>query len=85
MNWISSLEKRFGSWAIPHLALYLIGIQVVGVILLMGGYIDQLDLVLHGKSVMQRGEWWRLLSFMMLPRTMSALWLFFAFYIITIL
>ena len=81
MNLISSLEKRFGSWAIPHLALYLIGIQVVGVILLMGGYIDQMDLVLHGRSVMQRGEWWRLLSFMMLPRTMSALWLFFAFYI----
>ena len=81
MDWISSFEKRFGSWAIPHLALYLIGIQVVGVILLMGGYIDQLDLVLHGGSVMYKGEWWRLLSFMMLPRTMSALWLFFAFYI----
>jgi hypothetical protein len=81
MNWISNLEKRFGSWAIPHLALYLIGAQVVGVILLMGGYIDQVDLVLHGRSVMQGGEWWRLFSFMMIPRTMSALWLFFAFYI----
>lgn len=81
MDWISSLEKRFGSWAVPHLALYLIGIQVVGVILLMGGYIDPMDLMLHGRSVVQGGEWWRLLSFMMLPRTMSALWLFFAFYI----
>jgi hypothetical protein len=81
MDWISSLEKRFGSWAIPHLALYLIGIQVIGVILLMGGYIEQVDLVLHGGSVMYKGEWWRLFSFMMLPRTMSALWLFFAFYI----
>ena len=86
MDWISSLEKRFGSWAIPNLAIYLIGIQVVGVILLMGGYIDQMDLVLHGRSVMQRGEWWRLLSFMMLPSVslagrMFMLWLFFAFYI----
>ncbi len=81
MDLISKLEKRFGSWAIPHLALYLIGIQVIGVILLMGGYIHETDLFLHGSSVMHRGHWWRLLSFMMLPRTMSPLWLFFAFYI----
>ncbi|NNJ71099.1 MAG: hypothetical protein HKP10_07425, partial [Kiritimatiellales bacterium] len=75
------LESRFGSWAIPHLALYLIGIQVIGVILLMGNYVDYNDLFLHGSSVIHRGQWWRLLSFMMLPRTMSPLWLFFAFYI----
>jgi len=81
MDWISSLEKRFGSWAIPNLAVYLIAIQAIGVALLMGNYTSYSDLLLHGSSVMDRGQWWRLLSFMMLPKTMSPLWLFFAFYI----
>lgn len=81
MDLISKLERRFGSWAIPNLAIYLIAIQGIGVALLMGGYVDYLDLILHGSSVMDRGQWWRLLSFMMLPKTLSPLWLFFAFYI----
>jgi hypothetical protein len=81
MDLISKLEKRFGSWAIPNLAVYLIAIQAIGVVLLMGNYTDYNDLLLHGSSVIDRGQWWRLLSFMMLPRTMSPIWLFFAFYI----
>ncbi len=81
MNLISILEKHFRGWAIPNLTLYLIAFQLIGVALLMGGYSDRLDLVLHGSSVMHRGEWWRLLSFMMIPKTLSPIWLFFAFYI----
>jgi len=81
MDWITSLEKRFGSWAIPNLAVYLIAIQAIGVVMLMGHYTSYSDLLLHGSSVMDRGQWWRLLSFMMLPRTTSPIWLFFAFYI----
>lgn len=81
MNLISKLERRFGSWAIPNLTLYLIAIQALGVVLLMGGYVDPLDLLLHGSSVVDRGQWWRLLSFMMLPKTLSPIWLFFAFYV----
>jgi hypothetical protein len=81
MDWISSLEKRFGSWAIPNLAVYLIVLQVIGVILLMGNYITYGDMLLQGRAVLQEGRWWQLLSFMMMPRTMSPIWLFFAFYI----
>ncbi|VGO17994.1 hypothetical protein [Pontiella sulfatireligans] len=81
MNIIDKLEKRFGSWAIPNLAIYLIAIQAIGVVLLMGGYAKEVDLILHGSSVVDRGEWWRLLSFMMMPKTLSPIWLFFAFYI----
>lgn len=75
------LEKKFGGWAIPNLTVYLLVIQAIGVALLMGGYSNPLDLILHGNSVVDRGEWWRLLSFMMIPKTMSPIWLFFAFYI----
>lgn len=81
MDIISKLEKRFGSWAIPNLALYIIAIQAIGVALLMGDYIDVQDLFLHGNSVIDRGQWWRLLSFMMIPKTLSPIWLFFSFYI----
>lgn len=80
MDFISAMEKRFGSWAIPNLAIYLIAIQVIGVAVLMGGYSRYEDLVLVG-GLVQVGQWTRLLSFMMIPKTLSPIWLFFAFYI----
>lgn len=80
MNWISRLEKRFGSWAIPHLGLYIILIQVIGVILLLGEYAQQSDFVLNG-AVMKEGQWWRLLSFMMLPPSLSPIWLLIGLYV----
>ncbi|VGO13761.1 hypothetical protein PDESU_02318 [Pontiella desulfatans] len=81
MDLISKLEKRFGSWAIPNLAVYIIAIQVIGVVMLMAQRADYNDLILFGNAVRDQGEWWRLLSFMMLPKTMSPIWLFFTFYI----
>jgi len=81
MDLISKLEKRFGSWAIPHLALYIIAIQAIGVGLLLSNRADANDLILFGSGIVNQGQWWRLLSFLMLPTTMSPLWLFFAFYI----
>jgi hypothetical protein len=80
MDLISKLERRFGSWAIPNLTLYLIAIQVIGVALLMGGYSLYEDLVLVG-GLVQSGQWTRLLSFMMIPRTLSPFWLFISFYV----
>ncbi len=81
MNWMESLEKRFGSWAIPNLAVYLVVMQAIGAVLLMGNYVSIDDMVLHGSSVLHRGQWWRLVTFMMIPKTLSPLWLVFAFYI----
>ena len=80
MDLTDRLERRFGHWAIPHLTLYLMGIQAVGVFLLMGGYIIVEDLILVG-GLVQVGQWTRLFSFMMIPKTLHPLWLFFAFYI----
>jgi hypothetical protein len=84
MNWMTSLEKRFGSWAIPHLAVYLIAIQAVGVLLLLGNYVSLNDLILHGSSVMDQGQHWRLFSFMMIPSVdlggrWFLLWIFISF------
>jgi hypothetical protein len=80
MDLITPLEKRFGSWAIPHLTIYLLAIQAIGVVLLLGEYSKIEDLVLVG-GLVQTGQWHRLLSFMMIPKTLSPIWLFFAFYI----
>jgi hypothetical protein len=80
MDLMTKLEKRFGSWAIPHLTLYLIGAQAIGVMLLTGGYVNIDDMVLVG-GLVELGQWTRLFSFMMIPKTLSVIWLFFAFYI----
>lgn len=80
MDLISKLEKRFGGWAIPHLTLYLMAIQAIGLALMMGGYAAEKDLVLVG-GLVQVGQWTRLLSFMMIPPDASPIFLFFAFYI----
>lgn len=80
MDWIATLEKRIGSWAIPNLTLYLIAVQVIGVVMLMGGYVNAADLSLVG-GLVEVGQWTRLFSFMMIPKTLSPIWLFFAFYI----
>jgi hypothetical protein len=77
MNFISSLEKRFGSWAIPNITRYLLLIQGFGVVLLMRGYSAEEDLLLSGGLVLA-GQWSRLLSFMMIPPNLSPIFLIFA-------
>jgi hypothetical protein len=80
MDLITKLERRFGSWSIPNLTLYLMAVQAVGVALLMGEYVDYMDMVLVG-GLVQAGQWTRLFSFMMIPKTLDPIWILFAFYI----
>lgn len=80
MDFISKLEKRFGGWAIPNLTLYLLAIQLIGLVLMMTGYADKDDLVLVG-GLVKTGQWTRLLSFVMIPPNARLIFLFFAFYI----
>jgi hypothetical protein len=80
MDLITTLEKRFGGWAIPNLTLYLLATQLIGFALLAGGYSDPEDLVLVG-GLVRVGDWTRLFSFMMIPSTMRPIFLFFACYI----
>ncbi len=79
MDWMTSLEKRFGSWAIPNPTLFLLTLQAIGVALIVGQYNTREDLLLVG-GLVQVGQWWRLFSFMLLPETLSPIWLVFSFY-----
>lgn len=81
MDLISKLERRFGSWAIPHLYLYIIALQAIGFVALIQNPANGEKLFLSGGAVLYHNQWWRLLSFMMMPSTTSPLWLFFALYI----
>lgn len=80
MNWIDQLDKRFGRWALPHLTIYLLVLQGVGVLLLATGTVPHYELVMTG-GLVKSGQWWRLISFLMMPRTMSPIWLIFSFII----
>jgi len=80
MNLLATLEKRFGGWAIPHLTLYLVLIQAIGAFLLITGYAEIENFVLLGRWV-RDGQWYRLFSFMMVPRTLSPFWLLISFYV----
>ena len=72
------MERRFGSWAIPRLGLYVVLVQALGFILLAGGY-ARAELVLCGNWVLH-GEWWRLVSFLMLPSD-TGIWILIELYI----
>jgi hypothetical protein len=80
MDLMTTLEKRFGHWAIPNLTLYLLLIQVIGVVLLMGERAQYEDLILVG-GLVEAGQWTRLFSFMMMPKFPPSIWLLFSFYI----
>jgi hypothetical protein len=79
MNWLNQMERK-GKWlAIPNVTLYLIILQS------LAWFLIQAHPELVGKLVLERslildGEWWRLLSFILLPPDTNVLFLFFAFY-----
>lgn len=84
MRWIEKLERRFGGWAIPNLTNYLLGLQLIGLVLVFGKGAPVSDLMLVGGKVFE-GEWWRLFSFLMIPPNTHPIFLFFAYYFIYIM
>lgn len=69
-----------GWLAVPHLTLALIAIQTLTFLAAASNPDIAAAMVLDTRLVLA-GQWWRLLTFMMLPPTFSPLWLLFAFYI----
>jgi len=74
---LDRLERRIGGYAIPQLtAVIVAGMAAVFVI---GSFrhslLPQLELDL---PAVRRGEVWRLVSYLFLPRTMEPVWLFFS-------
>lgn len=78
MRLLSRLEHRFGRFAIPHLTLLIMVGQ--GAAFLLGNvdpeFLERLQLVPN--EVINKGDYWRLLTFVFYPFTTSPLWFFFA-------
>jgi len=85
MKLLDSLEKRFGRYAVPNVAIVLIGAQLVVYAMILINRVEYSALTLEPKAVLA-GEWWRLVSFLIAPPNiatgaLSAVFLAFFWYI----
>jgi hypothetical protein len=76
LNWLDRLERRLGFLAVPNLILAVIGGQAAATLLALGQPSLPLLLWMDPVSVAQ-GQWWRLLTWVIVPST-SPLSLIFA-------
>lgn len=76
MHLLNSLERRFGRYAIPGILGYIVFFQclVFAVMLVNPAFAGKLVLVPFDTM---NGEWWRLLSFMIVPRAASPIMFIF--------
>lgn len=80
MDWLDRLERRFGFLAVPHLALALIAAQALAYFAAMSDPSLVQRLVLDPAAVFQHGEWWRILSYVLIPNGTGGWSLFFAIF-----
>jgi hypothetical protein len=80
MSYLDKLERALGRFAVPRLSLYLVAGQVVVYALAMFDRLDPSRLVLLPVLV-EQGQYWRLLSFLLLPPPIGLLFIGFAWWI----
>lgn len=66
MTLLDRLEKRFGHLAVPNVAMVFIVAQLLTYALILAGQVEFTSLLLIPQAVLD-GEWWRLLSFLIVP------------------
>jgi hypothetical protein len=75
-RWLNDLERRMPWLGIPNLAMFLVGAQAVGFLLILyqpdAGTLLTLD-----PSMVLKGELWRLVTFLAVPMSGSVLWMVF--------
>jgi hypothetical protein len=76
-RWLNRLERIFGWVAIPHIAVIFVTLQALGFLMLSADpiWLTRLALVPELVSV---GEYWRLITFLALPVSMSLIWVIFS-------
>ena len=78
-KWIDWLDRRMPGFGIPNLALYLVGIQACGFLVLLANP-SAIFLLVLDPSLVLKGEVWRLVTFLAVPPPLSAIWMVFALY-----
>lgn len=81
MKWTQQLEHKLAGFAVPHLTLGIIGVQIMSFLAGVSNPDIVAGMVLDTQLVRQ-GEWWRILTFMMVPPSMSPIWALIAWYVL---
>src|SRR5208282_2071378 len=76
-KWIDRLERLMPGLGIPNLALYLVGAQGLGFLLVLANP-RALGLLVLDPYLVLHGELWRLITFLAVPPPLSPLWMVFA-------
>jgi len=76
-NWLRRLERRFQWIAIPNIAVIFVTLQALGTLMVMSDPIWATRLALIPAAV-RAGEFWRLVTFLALPLSLSLIWVIFA-------
>lgn len=82
MRILDKLDRKFGKFAIKHLMMYIVSINLAVYLLMY--FIDTegnlfFKFLLHPELVRQ-GEYWRLLTFIFIPPLTSPMWVLFSLY-----
>src|SRR5271154_5723920 len=78
-KWIDRLDRLLPGFGIPNLALYLLGAQAAGFLLILAEP-RAMGLLILDPYLVLRGEVWRLVTFLALPLSFSPLWMVFVLY-----
>ncbi|MEM7624769.1 MAG: hypothetical protein AAF333_03985 [Planctomycetota bacterium] len=81
MSLLDRLERKLGRYALPNLTLGIIAIQTLAFLAAASNPAIVQGMVLDSGKVLA-GEWWRLLTFMMMPPSLSPLWALIALYVL---
>lgn len=76
-RWLSWLERRIGWLEIPNIAILLVTLQGLGFLMVASNPAWAPMLALYPDAVLREGEFWRLVTFLSLPISMSPLWVIF--------
>ena len=75
-KWLKFLEKNLPWLALPHLSVVFITLQGLGFILAASdsAWIGRMALI---PELVKHGEFWRLMTFLAVPVSMSPIWMLF--------
>ncbi len=80
MSFLDKLERRYRTWAVPNITLFIVLGQAFFYLAGRSGQLDPGRMLLVPALVLE-GEWWRLIAFLLIPPATNMLFIFFALYL----
>ncbi len=78
-RWLAKLERRHGRYALGNLTYWLIGLQALGLVLVLSRP-DLAPKMLLDRDAVFAGEWWRLFTFVLYPMSRDPIMFMFGAY-----